>query len=231
MTAEVGTGKTLLCRRFLATMRDDHMVAYLPNPLLDPRSLLLAIAEELGLSLRGMDYHFHLVKDLNTHLLGLAEAGKTVVVCLDEAQCMPDESLEALRLLSNLETEKRKLMQVVMFGQPELDQKLAKPSARQLRQRISFHYEMTGLRPPEVRNYLAHRLRVAGHSNGDIFSAAAARLVSAYTRGTPRLVNVVANKSLLAAFGEGKGQVGASHVRVAGKDTEGAYAVAPWRFW
>lgn len=231
ITAEVGTGKTLLCRRFLSTLGDNYVVAFLPNPMLEPRTLLLAIAEEIDLELRGMDYHFHLVKDLNTHLLKLAAVGKTVVVCLDEAQGMPSESLEALRLLSNLETEKRKLMQVVMFGQPELDQKLAQPSARQLRQRIVFHYRMAGLQPPEVRNYLAHRLRVAGHPSGDVFSPAAAKLVFAYSRGTPRLVNVVAHKSLLTAFGEGRARIEPAHVRVAGNDTEGAYTVSPWRFW
>ena len=231
ITAEVGTGKTLLCRRFLSTLGDNYVLAYLPNPMLEPRTLLLAIAEEIDLELRGLDYHFHLIKDLNAHLLKLAAVGKTVVVCLDEAQGMPGESLEALRLLSNLETEKRKLMQVVMFGQPELDQKLAETSARQLRQRIVFHYQMTGLRPQEVQNYLAHRLRVAGHPSGNLFSPAAAKLVSAYSRGTPRLVNVVANKSLLTAFGEGETRIEPAHVRVAGNDTEGAHAVPSWRFW
>jgi MSHA biogenesis protein MshM len=160
-----------LCRRFLATLGEDHVVAYLPNPMLEPRILLIAIAEELGLKLQGSDFQFHLLKEFNQHLLDMAAQGKKVVICIDEAQSMPLESLEALRLLSNLETEKRKLLQVVMFGQPELDQKLADPAVRQLRQRIVFHYRMPGLKQQEAAHYLAHRLRVAGHREWGRLSA------------------------------------------------------------
>ncbi|MBU0752481.1 MAG: AAA family ATPase [Gammaproteobacteria bacterium] len=231
ITGEVGTGKTLLCRRLLATLGDDHVVAYLPNPMLEPRTLLLAIAEELGLKLKGMDYHFHLIKELNSHLLELAGQGKTVVVCIDEAQCMSLESLEALRLLSNLETEKRKLMQVLLFGQPELDAKLSDPSVRQLRQRIVYHYRMPGLKQRELGHYLAHRLRIAGHPGGNVFDPSAARMLYWLSRGTPRLVNVLAHKALLAAFGEGKHVVGTKHMRLAGKDTEGAYSLRWWQLW
>lgn len=231
ITGEVGTGKTLLCRRFLATLGEKHVAAYLPNPMLEPRVLLLAIVEELGLKLQGMDYHFHLVKELNAHLLELANQGKTVVVCIDEAQCMSLESLEALRLLSNLETEKRKLMQVILFGQPELDQKLSNPSVRQLRQRIVFHYRMPGLKPRELGHYVAHRLRVAGHSHGNLFEPSATRMLYWLSGGTPRLVNVLAHKSLLSAFGEGKAAVAPRHVRLAGRDTEGARPLRWWQLW
>ncbi|MDP2792614.1 MAG: AAA family ATPase [Sulfurisoma sp.] len=231
ITGEVGTGKTLLCRRLLSTLRESHVAAYLPNPMLEPRMLLLAIAEELGLKLEGLDYHFHLIKDLNTHLLELAAQDKTVVVCIDEAQCMSLESLESLRLLSNLETEKRKLMQVVLFGQPELDTKLANPSVRQLRQRIVYHYRMPGLRPRELGHYLAHRLRIAGHPNGNLFDPSVMRMMYWLSGGTPRLVNVLAHKALLAAFGEGKATVSPRHVRAAGKDTEGAKPLRWWQLW
>lgn len=231
ITGEVGAGKTLLCRRFLATLKHDQVVAYLPNPMLEPRILLLAIAEELGLKLQGLDYHFHLLKDFNQHLIKMAEQGKRVVICIDEAQSMPLESLEALRLLSNLETEKRKLLQVVMFGQPELDQKLANPAVRQLRQRIVFHYRMPGLRQHEVGHYLAHRLRVAGHRDGDVFPPSSARLLYRLSSGTPRLVNILAHKAMLLAYGEGKTRVDSTHVKLAGRDTEGLPALRWWHSW
>ena len=231
ITGEVGTGKTLLCRRFLATLSDDQVVAYLPNPMLEPHMLLIAIAEELGLKLQDLDYQFHLLKAFNQHLLDMAAQGKRVVICIDEAQSMPLESLEALRLLSNLETEKRKLLQVVMFGQPELDQKLANPAVRQLRQRIVFHYRMPGLRQQEAEHYLAHRLRVAGHRDGDVFPSASARLLFRWSCGTPRLVNVLAHKAMLLAYGEGKTKVSRAHVTLAGRDTEGLPPLHWWQRW
>ena len=231
ITGEVGTGKTLLCRRFLATLTENQVVAYLPNPMLEPRILLIAIAEELGLKLQGLDYQFHLLKQFNEHLLEMAAQGKQVVICIDEAQSMPLESLEALRLLSNLETEKRKLLQVVMFGQPELDQKLANPAVRQLRQRIVMHYRMPGLRQQESAHYLAHRLRVAGHRDGEVFPAASARLLFRLSSGTPRLVNVLAHKAMLLAYGEGKAKVSRAHVALAGRDTEGLPVLHWWQRW
>ncbi len=231
ITGEVGTGKTLLCRRFLATLGENQLVAYLPNPMLEPRILLIAIAEELGLKLQGFDYQFHLLKEFNQHLLDMAAEGKRVVICIDEAQSMPLESLEALRLLSNLETEKRKLLQVVMFGQPELDQKLANPAVRQLRQRIVFHYRMPGLKQQEAAHYLAHRLRVAGHRDGDVFPPASARRLYRWSSGTPRLVNVLAHKSMLLAYGEGKTKVSRAHVDLAGRDTEGLQPLRWWQRW
>lgn len=229
ITGEVGTGKTLLCRRFLSTLTENQVVAYLPNPMLEPRILLVAIAEELGLKLEGLDYKFHLVNDISAHLLKLAAQGKFVVVCVDEAQCMPLESLETLRLLSNLETEKRKLIQIVLFGQPELDAKLANPAVRQLRQRIVFHYRLSGFKSEEVGHYLAHRLRAAGHPSGMVFAPSAVRLLHRYAAGTPRLLNILAHKAMLLAFGEGGRAVTRAHVRTAGRDTESARKVPWWQ--
>lgn len=221
ISGEVGTGKTLLCRRLLATLDENTVTAYLPNPALEPRMLLLALAEELKLTLQRYDYQFHLVKSLEEHLVALASAGKRVVVCIDEAQAIPLESMEMLRLLSNLETEKRKLMQVVLFGQPELDEKLADPAVRQLRQRITFDHRLTGLDAGELDAYLAHRLRIAGHGSGDgVFDKRAIRLLHRLSRGTPRVLNILAHKSLLAAFGEGLLQVGRKHVVEAARDSQ-----------
>ncbi len=221
ITGEVGTGKTLLCRRFLASLGDECFTVYLPNPSLAPLPLLLAVAEELGLKLDASESQFQLIKHINKRLLELSRECKTVVCCVDEAQAAPLESLEALRLLSNLETEKHKLIHIVLFGQPELDRNLADPSVRQLQQRIAFHYHLPGLRHEEFMHYLNHRLKVAGHHGVPLFSRNAARRLFKYSKGIPRLVNILANKALLAAFGEGKVIVEGRHVIAAARDTAG----------
>lgn len=229
ITGEVGTGKTLLCRRLLQALPAGAVSAYLPNPYLAPRTLLMALAEELGLPPPPADLdEYHLLQAVNRTLLDHAAAERSVVLCIDEAQAMPLETLEALRLVSNLETEKRKLIQIVLFGQPELDTRLADPAVRQLRQRIAFHYRLRGLERNEVDNYLAHRLRVAGYRGEGVFSAGAVRGVHRASRGTPRLINILANKALLAAFGEGRQRVSAGHVRRAAADTEGAASAGWW---
>lgn len=228
ITGEVGSGKTLLCRRLLAALPAATLSAYLPNPYVDPRTLLLVLAEELGIAVAADIDDYHLLQELNRFLLGTAAAGRRVVVCIDEAQAMPLETLEALRLLSNLETEKRKLLQIILLGQPELDEKLAQRSVRQLRQRIAFHYHLRGLSSSETGNYLAHRLRVAGYRGDPLFSEAAARALHRASRGTPRLLNILAHKCLLAIFGEGKQQVGFAHVRRAVADTPGARFIGWW---
>lgn len=228
VTGEVGTGKTLLCRRFLAALDTRFVSAYIPNPYLEPRTLMFALSDELGVSLpREADQH-QLLKELSRALLNFARQGKTVVVCLDEAQAMPQETLEALRLLTNLETEKRKLLQVVLFGQPELDTRLSHDAVRQLRQRITFQYRLTALTRDEVEHYLAHRLRVAGYHGNRLFQAAAVRELHRASHGVPRLINIIAHKSLLLAFGEGLQQVLLRHVRSAAADTPAAIPPSKW---
>ncbi|WP_301100637.1 AAA family ATPase [Propionivibrio sp.] len=225
---EVGTGKTLLCRRLLQTLDDGWVTAYLPNPNLDPDTLFLALAEELFIKdVIGLD-QFHLMRRINHALLGYARAKKRVVLCIDEAQAMPLETLEALRLLSNLETEKRKLLQIVLFGQPELDQKLHRPEVRQLQQRIAFHYRLGGLKKSEIGDYVAHRLRVAGYRGDSLFTPAALRALYRASGGTPRLINILAHKSLMSVYGEGRHTAKLRHVRRARKDTEGARLLWWW---
>ena len=230
ISGEVGTGKTLLCRRLLQTLGDGWVTAYLPNPNLGAETLFLALAEELGVKdAAGLD-QYHLIRRLNLTLLGHARAKKKVVLCIDEAQAMPIETLEALRLLSNLETEKRKLLHIVLFGQPELDEKLHRPEVRQLLQRIAFHYRLRGLKKSEIGHYVGHRLRVAGYRGDGLFSPAALRGLQRASGGTPRLVNILAHKSLLAVFGEGRQLVKARHVKLARQDTEGAHRLG-WFVW
>jgi MSHA biogenesis protein MshM len=229
VTGEVGTGKTLLCRRFLATLDEHWVSAYIPNPYLEPRTLLLALADELRIEVpRDFDQHL-LLKRLTTGLVEIAQTGKAVVMCLDEAQAMPVETLEALRLLTNLETEKRKLLQVVLFGQPELDQRLALASVRQLRQRITFQCVLASLTREEVGHYLDHRLRVAGHVGAKLFGPRVVTLIHSATGGVPRLINILANKAMMLAYGEGVTAVLPRHVRAAQNDTPAANA--PTRRW
>lgn len=222
ISGEVGSGKTLLCRRLLQTLNDGWVTAYLPNPNLDANTLFLALAEELGIKdAAGLD-QYHLVRRINLALLDFARAKKKVVFCIDEAQAMPIETLEALRLLSNLETEKRKLLHIVLFGQPELDEKLHRPEVRQLLQRIAFHYRLGALKKSEIAHYVAHRLRVAGYRGEGLFTPAALRALHRASGGTPRLINILAHKSLMSVFGEGRQMAKVRHVRLARKDTEGA---------
>jgi MSHA biogenesis protein MshM len=226
VTGEVGTGKTLLCRKFLAALGEDFLTAYIPNPYLEPRALLLAIADELGVEHpAGVEQH-QLLRLLSDALLAAARADKRVVVCLDEAQAMAVDSLEALRLLSNLETERRKLLQVVLFGQPELDARLDQPSIRQLRQRIAFSCRLEPLTFSETAAYIAHRIKVAGREGAALFSDSALRRLRLASGGIPRLVNILAHKALMAAYGEGGDRVVARHVALAVADTESTAGAA-----
>ena len=219
ITGEVGTGKTLLCRKFMATLGEDAITAWIPNPYLEPRTLMLALADELELVLdRDVDQH-QLLKTITHHLLMLAGQGKRVLLCIDEAQALPLETMEALRLLTNLETEKRKLLQIVLFGQPELNRKLEHESIRQLAQRITFHYHLGPLDRDDLDYYIAHRLRVAGYNGARLFSRRAIARLYRASGGIPRLVNILAHKALMLCYGQGRQEVGAAHVAAAARDT------------
>lgn len=222
ITGEVGTGKTLLCRKFLATLDSGWVSAYIPNPNLAPRTLLFALAEELSIAVaRGADRH-HLLKGINQALLDLARQRKRVVLCMDESQALPLETLEAVRLLTNLETEKRKLLHVVLFGQPELDRKLASDSIRQLRQRITFQYRLQAFTALEVGEYVRHRLAIAGYSGAPLLDRRALATLHGASRGVPRLVNILMHKAMLLVYGEGGDRVERRHLRAALDDTPAA---------
>ena len=219
VTGEVGTGKTLLCRKLLNEAPAHWSLAYIPDPNLDPQQLRWALALELGLKQSDNIDQQQLAHLLQRQLLLLAGAGRQVVLLVDEAQALPDETLEALRLITNLETEQHKLVQVVLFGQPELDKRLAQPKFRQLRQRISFSYQLPQLQRGEVEAYLQQRLLFAG-SQQMLFSKLALWLLSHYSRGIPRLINVLAHKALLLSYGAGLSRAGWWQIYQAAVDTE-----------
>ena len=222
VTGEVGTGKTLLCRALINNLGDEYVTAYVPNPYLTPESLFLTIADELGIRYMPNIKQHALLKRITWSLLKMRKEGKRVVLCLDEAQAMPIETLETLRLLTNLETEKRKLIQVILFGQPELDDVLSEPSIRQLRQRITFSYRLTPLNRDAMKRYLDHRLSVAGYMDGDMFDEDALELLYVASRGIPRLVNILAHKAMIVAYGIGDLIVTRKHMRVSIEDTDDA---------
>lgn len=217
VTGEVGTGKTLLCRKLLKTVGKNFFSIYIANPQLSPHGLQVAIAEELGLPITR--YTHRLLNQITEKLTALSEEGNQVVLCIDEAQAMPKETLEALRLITNLETEKRKLIQVVLFGQPELDKSISDPAVRQLKQRITFSYQLEPLSINEMNAYIQHRLRVAGFVGVQIFDENALNAIHKYSLGIPRLVNILCHKSLMAAYGKGQRLITSALADLAIRDT------------
>ncbi len=239
IVGEVGCGKTVLCRQLLKTLQDECVTAYIPNPDMGPDDLLLALAHELNVEVPPTQTRHAILAALQQCLLKHAEAGHRVLVCIDEAQAIPVRTVESLRLLSNLETEKSKLLQLVLLGQPELDEKLARPEIRQLLQRITFSEYLGPMQAQRVPVYLAHRLAIAAISEAtdiQVFEPAAALAIARCSGGVPRLVNVLAHKCLLLAYGENEHRVNLRHVRLAAADTPGVQAkaggwlTAPWNW-
>jgi len=220
ITGDVGTGKTMLCRKLLNHLQSPFISAYIPNPHLSTTELHLAIADELGISISSDTGQNRMLKKINEFLLNAAANQQKTVLIIDEAQAMPVETLEALRLLTNLETEKQKLLQIVLFGQPELDQLLKKKSIRQLKQRISFSYCLKKLTKTDVSAYIKHRLTIANINNPAIFSKTSIAALHYYSQGTLRLINILAHKALLSAYGKGRSNIGLKQVKLAAQDTE-----------
>lgn len=218
VSGEVGTGKTLLCRKLMNTLGDKFKIVYIPNPQLSSYGLQVALAEELGLKITR--YVHRLNKMITLKLLDLAREGKRVVLCIDEAQAMPEETMESLRLMTNLETEKSKLIHVVLFGQPELDELLSRRSVRQLKQRITFSYRLQPLDKAGMDAYIMHRLVVAGFQGGMIFDRKALDKLYSASRGIPRLINILSHKALMVAYGQGVRNVSEAAIVMAIRDTE-----------
>ena len=231
LTGEVGTGKTTLCRRFLEQIPEHVDIALVLNPRVSARELLATICRELGLPETGERSIMALINQLNDYLLKAHARGRHTLVVIDEAQNLSVEVLEQVRLLTNLETENTRLLQVVLFGQPELNVLLNKASLRQLKQRITFQYHLAPLDRASVAQYLRHRLARAGYNGGELFAPAALRLITKASGGIPRLVNILAHKSLLAAWGRGDALVVRWHVMQAMRDTDSAYRVGFFGRW
>lgn len=218
VTGEVGAGKTMLCRVLMERLPANIDTVYLANPSLSKDEILLAIADDLHLDL-GTARAKVLIRALQEALIARYAEGRQVVVLIDEAHAMPEESLEEVRLLSNLEHGHHKLMQIVLFGQPELNDKLAAQHMRQLRERITHGFELAPLRQTDVGDYLMFRLRAAGYKGPDIFTAKAVQLISAESEGLTRRINILADKALIASFAAGRHQVDQAEARAAIKDS------------
>src|SRR5215471_1979813 len=220
VTGEVGSGKTMLCRVLQARLPKSVDVVYLANPSVSPEEILHAIAFELQLPIAPDAGRLVVMHALNEYLLARHAEGRQVVIFLEESQSMPIATLEEIRLLSNLETKQHKLLQIVLFGQPELDDNLRRPEIRQLRERITHSFSLSPLSVEEVRAYIAFRLRAAGYHGSDLFNAAGIRYLTRATGGLTRRVNIVADKALLAAFAENTHNVSVKHLRAAVQDSE-----------
>ncbi len=220
VVGEVGSGKTMLCRMLEIELPENVEVVYLANPSLSPDNILHAIAFELEISVDESEDRLKVMHELQEYLLKKHAANCQVVVFVEEAQSMPIATLEEIRLLSNLETEQNKLLQIVLFGQPELDQTLAKKEIRQLKERITYSFYLNPFKLGEVKEYLNARLRACGYRSTELFSLFAIREITKFSEGLLRRINILADKSMLAAYAVNTHKVTRKHVKVAARDSE-----------
>ncbi len=219
VTGEVGSGKTMLCRVLMERLPQTVETIYLAVPSLSRDEMLAAIANDLDIDTAGASTT-KLVRALQERLIEIHSRGKQVVALIDEAHAMPLATLEEIRLLSNLETGKEKLLQIVLFGQPELDQHLSLPHMRQLKERITHSFTLAPLPPRDVHDYVNFRLRAAGYHGPDLFGPEALRIIAEASEGLTRRINIYADKTLLAAFAAGTHTIKADHARAAVTDTQ-----------
>ncbi|TRZ49978.1 AAA family ATPase [bacterium] len=199
ITGEIGTGKTTLCRFFLNHLGPQVKTAFILNPYFSEIQLLEAIIKDFGIPTKNKS-RFSFIWELNTFLLHETEAGNNVVLIIDEAQNLKASQLEQVRLLSNLETEKNKLIQIILVGQPELNRKLSLYELRQLQQRIMVRYDIVPLAKEEIKDYVGHRLHIAGSDNRIKFTDEAIQMICDFSSGLPRLINIICDRALLAGF-------------------------------
>ena len=226
VSGEVGSGKTMMCRMLMERLPPHVVTIYLATPSFARDEILQAIADELELKLS--ERRTVALRELQEHLIGRYGEGRRVVILIDEAHAMPEETLEEVRLLSNLESNRHKLLQIVLFGQPELDATLAQARLRQLRDRVTHAFRMRPLSKAEAARYLSFRMRAAGYRGPEVFAPGAVGLIAGASDGLTRRINILADKALLSAFTENGHAVTPSHVRAAVQDSEFA-AVQPRR--
>ena len=220
LTGEVGAGKTTICRAVLSKLSPNVKTALVLNPTLTQTQLLRAILNDFGLGVKGRD-RLAYIETLNRFLLEQLNQGNNVALIIDEAQDLIPEVLEQIRLLSNLETDQHKLLQIVLCGQPELKQRLAAPEFRQLRQRITVRCHLFPLTEEEMKQYINYRLQTAGWEGADLYHPEALRTIYCYAQGIPRLVNAVCDVALLAGYVAGFRQIDGLCVNKAVQQLEG----------
>ena len=220
VVGEVGSGKTMICRMLDTQLPKSVVSIHILNPSMGRDEILNTLATELGVSLDKDQQSHSIIRVLQENLIQRYSDGQQVIVFIDEAQAMPIETLEEVRLLSNLETDTHKLLQIVMLGQPELDEQLADPAVRQLRERITYSFFLAPFAQEAVREYIALRLKIAGYRGPDPFSDGAIKLISKYSHGIIRRINILADKSLLAAYASGSHTVSRKEIRSAIQDSQ-----------
>jgi type II secretory pathway predicted ATPase ExeA len=220
VVGEVGSGKTMLCRMLEQELPKRIEIVYLANPRLPPENILHAIAFELKLPVQPSTPRLQVLNVLQEYLLKRHSENGQIVVFVEEAQGMPIATLEEIRLLSNLETRQNKLLQIALFGQPELDERIARPEIRQLKERITYSFHLGPFGWADIREYLNVRLRACGYRRGELFTPGAVRTIGWYSRGLVRRINILADKSLLAAYADNASMVTVRHVRLAARDSE-----------
>ena len=220
VTGEVGSGKTMLCHMLPKRLPPHVETVYIANPSVSPEEILHTIAFELQLGVDRGAPRLEVMQALHDFLLKRHAEGKRVVVFVEESQSMPLATLEEIRLLSNLETKNDKLLQIVLFGQPELDDNLRQPAIRPLRERITHSFRLEPLAPGEIREYLMFRMRAAGYRGPDLFSGSVVGGIARASLGLTRRVNLIADKALLAAFSENTHTIRPKHVEAAVRDSE-----------
>lgn len=222
ITGDIGTGKTTICKGLLNTLDEHTKTAFILNSNLSEIQILQAIVEDFGIKLKNKN-KLTMLNELNKFLLEQLRQGNNVVLIIDEAQNLKPSLLEQIRLLSNLETEKEKLLQIILVGQPELREKLASKELEQLRQRIGVRYHILPLDRDEVDGYISHRLGVAGAHKNNFFNEGAIAEIFKFSRGVPRLINIICDKALLSGYVAEKKSIDGHMIKKCAREIEGVF--------